>query len=239
MSTLDGPGVRTVVFLQGCNMFCRYCHNIDTNKRGLGTVYEANKLCAEILRNREYWGKEGGVTFTGGEPLCQSEFLLEILKILKQESVNIVIDTNLNAEFETDIEPLIHYVDLWMISLKHIDANVHRELTGVGNELILNNFRLLDSELNVLNRNKTTCKKQFRIRYVVIPNITNTKQVVLATKKFIAGLSNVESVELLPYSRIGRHKWIEIYGKYDFEEVREPAKEEMDEIRELIYYDID
>ncbi len=228
--TLDGPGVRTVVFLQGCPNRCKYCHNVDSAIEKGGREYSVEQLVKEVLRNREYWTingeTRGGVTFSGGEPLYQSEFLLECIKELKKEKVHVVVDSSATAPFEV-IEALVPYVDLWMISIKHMDNEIHKELIGRENTQIFSNIKRLNSLLTSLN-------KQIRVRFVIIPGITDDDQHLNKLGEFIKEITNLEKVELLPYSTIGKGKWIEIFGEYHLEGVREGTMEDYERVKKIL-----
>ena len=234
--TLDGPGVRTVVFLQGCPNRCKFCHNPDSVLMSGGKPYTPEELVALVSKNKEYWETyseeeklsgivKGGVTFSGGEPLMQSEFLAEVVPLLKQQGIHVVIDSSANASIE-EIEMLAKDVDLWMISIKQMFDAIHRELVGVTNQNILKNIKALDSFLTTFNEVHGT-KKKIRIRFVIIPGITDTEGHLKALGEYIKQIHNLDKVELLPYSTIGKSKWIELFGEYHLEGVPEATKEDV------------
>lgn len=243
--TLDGPGVRTVVFLQGCPNRCKFCHNPDSVVLKGGTPYTVDELVAELLKNKAYWvtysndeakssDVKGGVTFSGGEPLMQSEFLTEVAKKLKSEGVHVVVDTSSNASFE-EIQSVMPYVDLWMISVKQMFDAIHQELVGVSNVCILDNIKKLDEHLTIYNADSThKAKKQIRIRFVIIPGITNTELHLKALGEFVKGIKNLETMELLPYSTIGRSKWIELFGEYHLEGVPEATRQDVEQVKSIL-----
>lgn len=231
--TLDGPGVRTVVFMQGCPNRCIYCHNVDCAIPEGGTEYSPQELISEVLKNKEYWNEygsntvKGGITFSGGDPLFQPEFLKECVAELKERiKVHIAVDTSAASDF-TNIEKLIPKVDLWMISIKHMDSESHTELVGRGNEEILKNISTLDEKL-------VNTGKQIRIRFVIIPGYTDSDEHLNTLGGFVRTIRNLEKVELLPYSRIGRHKWVEIFGKYKLENVPEPTAEDVERVKKIL-----
>lgn len=241
--TLDGPGVRTVVFLQGCPNRCKFCHNPDSVLMKGGTPYTVEALVEEVLKNKPFWENyagqtdqpqsiKGGVTFSGGEPMMQAEYLTAVVKELKKHDVHVVVDTSANASFE-EISAIAPYVDLWMISVKQMFDAVHQELVGVSNKKILSNILGLDKHLSQFNKEHGT-KKQIRIRFVIIPKITDTPEHLHELGKFIKKIKNLEKVELLPYVTIGRGKWIELFGEYHLEGVPEATSEDVTKTKAIL-----
>ena len=159
LGTLDGPGLRTVVFLQGCPLKCKYCHNIDCATKEKGKQIDHTEVVERVMKNREYWNGSGGVTLSGGEPTFQPEFLYEILKVLHEKGVHTAVDSCLVTKREV-IDNLLPVTSYWMVSIKHMDDEVHKELTGSSNKLIFENVQYLDSLLK---------DKRLRIRFLVIP----------------------------------------------------------------------
>ncbi|HCJ94476.1 MAG TPA: pyruvate formate lyase 1-activating protein [Sphaerochaeta sp.] len=221
---VDGPGLRTVVFFQGCPLACKFCHNPDCAIRSGGTEYSAENLSQLLLKNAPYWEAQGadgerkitgGITFSGGEPTLQTPFLVELCKLLKQHSVHIAMDTCLFT-IQDNMDQLLPYVDEWMISIKHLDSEKHQQLTGVKNERIQENIFYLDS--------KTV---SYRLRFVIIPGYTDDEQHFIQLAEFVKKLQSVKLLELLPYGSHGKYKWIEATGKYPLEGVREATKEDV------------
>lgn len=233
---LDGPGVRTVVFLQGCPNRCQFCHNVDVAVIKGGKEYTVKELVDEIMKNKEYWKQYseldnsvgGGVTFTGGEPLYQSDFLLETVQELKKLGVHVVIDSSAFADFP-EIEKLHSLVDLWMISVKHMDNAVHEKLVGNPNDGILKNIKDLDNLYSQLGK-----EKMIRIRFVIIPGVTDSEEHLKQLGEYIKGIKNLQVVELLPYSTIGKDKWYEIFGEYHLEGVREANQDDVNRVKEIL-----
>ena len=225
LGTLDGPGVRTVVFMQGCPLKCQFCHNSDCIPMSDKNRMTSDQLVAQLLRNRHYWNSDtnpnGGVTFSGGEPMLQATFIKECALALESEKVHIVVDTSLFTSRES-INVLLPYVDLWMVSLKHLDAKVHKELTGVPNEAILENLKDLDL---ILTGDK------LRIRYLVIPTITDSIEYQDRLAEYIKGLKHLESLEILPYGDHGKYKWIERTGEYLFAHIPVATSEQIATIK--------
>ncbi len=221
--TLDGPGLRTVVFFQGCPLKCQFCHNLDcTLSKIKGEEYTLKKLTEKVLKNKAYWGDKGGVTVSGGEPTFQPEFLLDFLKELKSVGVNTAIDSCLFTSKKI-LESVSSYVDYWMVSVKHMDKDKHKELTGVTNTMVLENIQYLDKQL--------VRGKSLRIRFVVIPGITDSIDHIRELGKFISRLKHLDHVELLPYGSHGAYKWEEIFGKYPLEDIREATSKDLKEVK--------
>ena len=217
---VDGPGIRFVVFLQGCPMRCKYCHNPDTWKLDAGKDMSVRELMTEILKYRHYFGSDGGVTVSGGEPLVQIDFVIELFKALKAEGIHTCIDTSgasFNQEIIAKIDELLSYTDLVLLDIKHIDNNMHKELTGLNNDNILRFAEYLDSK-----------KIPVWIRHVIVPTITTDEKYLMSLKMFIDTLSNVEKVEVLPYHTLGVAKYKELDIPYPLEGVEAPTKKEME-----------
>ncbi len=218
--TVDGPGIRFVVFMQGCPLRCKYCHNPDSWKVGEGEIRTVSDLTQEIIKYKNYFGKTGGVTVSGGEPLLQIEFVIELLKSVKRYGIHTAVDTsgftfNENNEQTVKLfEELNKYVDLYLLDIKHIDDGVHKDLTGVSNKNTLAFAKWLDK-----NNKKTW------IRHVLLENYTDNDEYLKKTKEFIATLSNVEKVEVLPYHTMGEVKYQKLGIDYALKGVTPPTKE--------------
>ena len=217
--SVDGPGVRFVLFLQGCKMRCQYCHNPDTWKLGIGEEKSAREILDFALRYQSYWGDEGGITVSGGEPLLQIDFLLEFFKLAKAEGVHTTIDTagwpfTHKEPFFSKFKELMDYTDLVMLDLKHIDDDKHRVLTKQSNATILDCARYLDE-----------IHKDVWIRHVLVPGHTDDDQALQRLSDFISTLHNVRRVEVLPYHSFGMHKWQELGLKYELTDVTAPTAE--------------
>lgn len=222
MSVVDGPGIRYVVFMQGCNLRCKFCHNIDATQMKENMLFTPEVLAKKIINAREYFeASKGGVTFSGGEPLLQSKFLIEVCKILKKENIHIAIDTAGNFDITEDIKELLKYVDLVLLDIKHIDNEKHKYMTGVPNTKILKFAKYL-SENNI----------KMWIRIVYMPGFTDEGKDKL--KEYIHSLKTVEKIEVLPYHTMGVFKWKDLGLKYELEDMKEPTKEESDEFYKYI-----
>lgn len=198
---VDGSGIRFVIFLHGCNMRCAYCHNPDTwaIKHGF-TEATADDLLVQALRYKPYWGKQGGITVSGGEPLLQIDFLIELFKLAKARSINTAIDTsgqpftNTGAWF-AKFKELMKYTDTVLLDLKQIDEAKHVQLTGHTNENIIDMFKFLNK-----------IKKPVWVRYVLVPGWTDSKEDLAVASEFLKKLKNVKRIDVLPYHTLGVHK---------------------------------
>lgn len=222
--SVDGPGVRFVIFLQGCNMRCRYCHNPDTwelPKVG-GCGYKqmtSEALIKQALRYKSYWGNEGGITVSGGEPLLQIDFLIELFKLAKANGISAVLDTAgqpfINEEsFLKKLDELMKYTDLVMLDIKHIDSDAHKKLTGHTNENIIEFAKYL----NKIN-------KPVWIRHVLVPGISDDEKNLRGIRAFLDTLSNVKKIEILPYHTLGTFKWERLGIEYTLKDINPPTKE--------------
>ncbi len=220
-SKVDGPGIRYVVFLQGCNLRCKFCHNPDTWNVNEGYEITAEELAKNIINAKEYLKlSNGGVTFTGGEPLLQIDFLIEVCKILKKENIHIAIDTAGNFDINTNrFKELCKYVDLFLFDIKHIDNEEHINLVGVSNEKILKMATFISNMMKI----------KMWIRIVYIPDITDKNNAFKRYKEFIQSLESVEKVQILPYHEMGKYKWEKLGIKYKLNDVRPPTNEEVKE----------
>ena len=226
---VDGPGVRFVVFLQGCTMRCKYCHNPDTWDKCGGEVKTAEELFNNVYKYRNYWGDKGGVTVSGGEPLLQMEFVTELFKLAKEKNIHTVIDTSgqpfcRDEEWLEKFEELMKVTDLVMLDLKEMDSEKHRELTGFGNENILDMARWLSDN-----------GKDMWLRHVLVPELTDDEAGLIEMDKFISSLNNVKRVEILPYHTLGLVKWQSLGIKYPLDGVRTPTADEKKRAEELLH----
>lgn len=226
--SVDGPGIRYVIFLQGCRMRCKFCHNADTWKIEEGSR-RAEDVLKDALRYKSYWKKGGGITVSGGEPLLQLDFLLELFQRAKKQGVHTVLDTCGNPftreePFFSKFQELMKVCDLVLLDIKHIDEEAHRELTGWTNRNILDMAQYL-SDMNV----------PVWIRHVLVPGINDQEEQLKRLDAFISVLSNVERVEILPYHTLGVYKWKELGMAYPLEGVEPPTKEQQEYARRLLH----
>lgn len=207
---VDGPGIRLVVFMQGCTLRCAYCHNPDTWQIGVGRQMSPNQIIEQYQRNRQFY-KNGGITVSGGEPLLQIDFVSELFSCAKQKNIHTCIDTSgavFNPNDTKDFDKLIQYTDLVLLDIKHINNKKHIDITGKGNGNILDFARYLD-------RNNV----DVWIRHVVVPDLTDSESDLAELGKFIATLKNVKALDVIPYHTYGVNKYAELGIKYRLENV--------------------
>lgn len=226
--TVDGPGIRFVVFLQGCPLRCKYCHNPDTWGVG-GKEYSPQEVALQALKYKNYFGDKGGVTVTGGEPLLQIDFVLELFALLKKQGIHTCVDTS-GILFRRDdtqtlekYQKLLSLTDLFLLDIKHIDDTACKDLTGQSNVHTLDFARFLSE-----NGKKTW------IRQVLVPNITDGEEDLKKTRAFIDTLSGVEKVEVLPYHTMGVVKYEKLGIAYPLAGVEAPTKEKVAWAREIL-----
>lgn len=225
----DGPGVRFIVFMQGCHMRCRYCHNPDTWKMDGGDEVTADEILKRALRFKPYWGKDGGITISGGEPLLQIDFVIELFKKAKELGINTCIDTAGNPftkeePFFSKFEELMKYTDLLLLDLKEINPARHKALTGFDNSNIIEMAKYL-SEIN----------KPVWIRHVLVPEHSDFDEDLDALGDFIDTLSNVDRVEILPYHTLGKFKWENLGIPYTLESISPPSAERIENAKNRIH----
>ena len=224
----DGPGVRYIVFLKGCNMRCRYCHNPDTWAKEGGEQLTPEETLTKALRYRNYWKNNGGITVSGGEALLQIDFVTELFRLAKEKGVHTCLDTSGNPftreeAFYSKFEELMHVTDLFLLDIKHIDDDMHRKLTGQTNVNILDMARCLSDN-----------GKAMWIRHVLVPGFTDDEDQLRRLRSFIDTLKTVERVEVLPYHTLGVFKWKELGIPYTLEEVQPPSAEQIRRAKELL-----
>lgn len=223
LGTLDGPGIRFVVFLQGCKLRCLYCHNPETWNLNSKDAIEISpqELVEKVEKYKNYYGEDGGVTFSGGEPLLQPEFLLECLKLCKEKNIHTCLDT---AGFGFgDYEEILKYTDLVILDVKAVESEEYTKVTG---QKIQKFFEFLEA---VQNNNK-----KLWLRQVVVPGINDDKIHMEKLKRFASTIKNVEKVELLPYKKIGVHKYKTLNLKYRLNGVEELSQEKLDALNSYL-----
>lgn len=230
--SVDGPGIRYIYFLHGCPLRCKFCHNPDTWANAKATMeLTPQEALDKALRYKSYWGEDGGITVSGGEPLLQIDFLIELFKLAKKEGVNTCIDTSggnftRSEPFFSKFNELMKYTDLLLVDIKHINSAEHKELTGKPNENILDMAKYL-SDIN----------KPVWIRHVLVPGISDKDEYLIELNKFIETLCNVKKVEVLPYHTLGIFKWEELNLEYPLEGVNPPSQDRVDNANKLLHTD--
>lgn len=227
--TVDGPGTRYVVFVQGCPMRCAYCHNPDTWSMTAGELMDPEYIYEQYLRNEPFYRNGGGVTVTGGEPLMQVDFLIDLFTIFKQNGVHTCIDTSgiafnpKNEEWMGKLDKLMTLTDLVMLDIKHIDPEKHKELTSQPNENILKFAEYL-SKKNI----------DTWIRHVVVPGITDDDEYLYKLGYFIGGLSSLRALDVLPYHTMGKAKYDKLGIDYILKDVPPMDKGEVIKKKQVI-----
>ena len=222
--TVDGPGIRFVLFLQGCHLQCKFCHNRDTWDIKGGEYKTLDDIFEKIKRYKNYMMLSGGgVTVTGGEPLLQVKFLIELFKKLKAEGFHTCIDTSGIVAITDDVKEVLKYTDLVLLDIKHIDDEKCKKLVGVSNQRELEFAKYL-SENNV----------KMWIRQVLVPGYTDDEEDLKKLKKFIKSLKTVENVQILPYHSMGKYKWEKLGLNYELENVRDGNQEDVDRAKKIL-----
>lgn len=226
--SVDGPGIRFLIFLQGCPMRCQFCHNPDSWKTGTGEERTADELLDQAERFRAYWGDKGGITVSGGEALMQIDFLLELFEKAKQRGIGTCLDTSAQlftrkVPFFEKFERLMELTDTVLLDIKHIDDEEHRKLTRHSNANILDCARYL-SEID----------KPVWIRHVLIPGITDKDEYLFRLRDFLSTLHNIERIEVLPYHTLGVYKYEKLGIDYPLKDVQPPAAERVANANDIL-----
>ena len=226
LGTVDGPGIRFVLFMGGCPLRCQYCHNPESWFLDRCKEYSVEDIVKLVEKNKSYYMVNGGVTISGGEPLVQLDFLIELCRVLKENGYNVAIDTSgylFNWENIDKFDELIKWVDLFLLDIKQINPNKHKKLTGVSNESVLKFARYLD-------RNG----KKVWIRYVLVPDLTDNELDMFRLRDFIDSLGNVDRVEVLPYHNMGIEKYKKLGIDYVLEKTPLPTEESINRAEEIL-----
>ena len=221
---VDGPGIRFVIFTQGCNLKCKYCQNRDTWNHKGGTLFTVADVINKIERYKNYIiPSGGGVTVSGGEPLLHVKFLITLFKQLKKLNISTAIDTSGVFNITDEIKELIELTDLFLLDIKCINDEICKDLTGVSNKKELEFAKYL-SENN----------KDMWIRQVLVPGYTDKEEDLLKLKKFLSTLKTVKKVEILPYHDMGKFKWTNLGFNYPLEGVRVATNEDVKKTKKIL-----
>ena len=219
--TVDGPGIRYVLFLSGCELRCCFCHNPDTWRQGIQTISTA-KVLADILRYRHFYDASGGgLTLSGGEPLLQSQFVVELLSACRVHRIHTIIDTAGYYD-QQNITDILPYTDAALFSIKVVDPQKHRWLAGFDNAQIISNLNYMTQHLNVT------------LRYVVIPGVTNLPKDIQELINLIHSLPRPVTIELLPYHTYGRQKWQSLKMNYTLDHIPEASPSDVTTVAERL-----
>lgn len=222
LGTVDGPGIRFVVFLQGCNLRCGCCHNPDTWDLDGGTRYTAEEIAAKAARYKEYFGKLGGITLSGGEPLLQSEFCYELFLLCHKDGINTCLDTS-GSILNDNIKKLLTVTDRVLLDIKYTSDEQYREFAGCGMEKPLEFLAYLEHQ-----------KIPVTLRQVIIPTLTDDTQNIKRLKEIADRHPVVDKIELLPFRKICQTKYDNIGLEFRFSHLPEPTRDKMQELNSLI-----
>lgn len=211
---LDGPGIRYVLFMQGCPLHCLFCHNPDTWNMNEGKRVSTDEVLDDILKYRSFI-KKGGVTLSGGEPLLQAEFCAELFVKCKAAGIHTAIDTSGNVPLN-DAKKVIDETDLVLLDIKSLDNELCRKITGSGNENALNMLKYCEE-----------IGKDVWIRHVLVPGITLNRELLDDLAEYLRQFTCISRIELLPFHKLGEYKWKQLKIQYTLEDTREPTKEEI------------
>jgi len=221
MGTFDGPGLRLVVFLQGCNFRCLYCANPDTIAVGEGIATEPEEIVRMALSQKAFFGKKGGITFSGGEPTLQAKMLIPIFRKLKEEGIHTCLDSN-GSLWNEDVEELFGLTDLVLLDVKQFNAVRHRALTGHSNEQTLRTASWLENQ-----------GKPFWLRYVLVTGYSDFEEDIISLGETLGSYRMIQRVEILPYHTLGVHKYEAMKQKYLLQEVKENTPEQIEHAADL------
>ncbi len=216
---VDGPGIRTIVFFNGCMLRCKYCHNPEMWHKKENN-YTPEELTKKILRNKPYFQEKGGVTFAGGEPLLHSKFIIETAKLLKKENIHIAIDTA--GVGLGDYEELLQYVDLVLLDIKHTNKEGYKDITGI-------ELQEVENFIEVLNKHN----KPIWIRQVIVPGIMDNEKYLNSLVEYLKHIKNIERIDFLPYHNLGAEKYKTLNLDYPYKDKPNVDKTKCDELYQL------
>ena len=223
LGAVDGPGIRFVIFMQGCNLKCKYCQNRDTWDINSGTGYTVKEVIEKIMRYKNYMvASNGGVTLSGGEPLLQQDFVIALFQELKKQNISTCIDTSGMFGITDKIKQIVDLTDVFLLDIKSINDETCKYLTGFSNKQELE-FAKYVSEKN----------KRLWIRQVLVPGITDKKEDLLQLKEFLDSL-NVEKFEFLPYHNLGKYKWEKLGLPYELEDIRTANNDDVKRAKKIM-----
>lgn len=222
LGALDGPGIRYVVFLQGCNLRCGCCHNPDTWDTQGGTVYTPTEIVNKALRFREYFGSQGGITLSGGEPLLQAEFCTEVFRLCHEKGINTCLDTS-GSILSSKIRELLSHADRVLLDIKYTTEEMYRKYVGCSLEKPLEFLSYLDEK-----------KISATLRQVIIPSLNDTSENIEELKKIISRYSCIDKTELLPFKKICQVKYDDMGLAFPFENIPVPTKEQMQKLENML-----
>lgn len=221
--TVDGPGIRFVIFMQGCHLQCKYCQNRDTWNTHAGKLVSLEELLKKIKKYVNYIKPTGGVTVTGGEPLLQAAFLVTLFQKLKELNIHTAIDTSGMVEITPEIKKLLDLTDLVLLDIKHIDDEKCKQLVGHSNQKELAFAKYLSNN-----------QIPMWIRQVIIPGVTDDEKDLYKLKDFLSTLKTIQRIELLPYHDLGKFKWTDSGYTYELENIRTATEEDIQRAKKIL-----
>lgn len=221
LGTYDGPGIRLVVFLQGCNFKCLYCANPDTITCDGGTLTDPAEIVRKAVSEKAFFGKKGGVTFSGGEPTVQAKELIPLFKMLREKGINICVDTN-GGILNEEVKELFSLTDLVLLDIKEFNPERHRNITGVSNKKTLETAAWLEEN-----------GIRIWLRYVLVPGYSDFEEDIKALGEHFQSYKMVQRIEILPYHTLGAHKYESLGKKYELKGVKLNTPEQLARAREL------
>lgn len=223
LGAVDGPGIRFVIFMQGCNLKCKYCQNRDTWDINLGSAYTVKEVIEKIMRYKNYMvASNGGVTLSGGEPLLQQDFVISLFQELKKQNISTCIDTSGMFGITDKIKQIVDLTDIFLLDIKSINDETCKNLTGFSNKQELEFAKYVSGK-----------NKRLWIRQVLVPGITDKKEDLLELKKFLNSI-NVEKFEFLPYHNLGKYKWEKLGLSYELEDVRTANNDDVKRAKKIM-----
>ena len=223
MGLVDGPNIRTVIFMQGCPLRCLFCHNPDTWQKESNFKLTSKEVVDEVRKYRSYIEMGGGVTFSGGEPLLQSEFLLETLKLCKKAGFHTCIDTSGTGYSKKYLDEILKYTDLVILDIKAIEEENYKKITKQSMDM----FNYFKERLDISGN-------KLWLRQVIIPGINDNTDYILKLKEYVKQFNNVEKIELLPYHTLGLEKYKKLNIEYELQGIEDMDKEKCKELEELL-----
>ena len=225
---VDGPGVRSVLFLAGCPFRCLFCHNPDSwefSKKNPITPEEAYK---KLIRYKPYWRDNGGVTISGGEPLAQLDFIIELSRLFHNEGISVAIDTsgatfNMSEAYLKKFDELLQVTDLFLLDIKAVDSSLHKKITGKDNKNVLELFSYLDKN-----------NYPIWVRHVLVPTLSDNDERLRETHEFLSKFKNIRRVEVLPYHTLGTFKYDLLKIEYPLKDVPAPTKERVENAEKIL-----
>lgn len=223
MGLVDGPGIRVVIFMQGCPLRCFFCHNPDTWNKNENYLTTSKEVVDTVRKYRSYIEENGGITLSGGEPLYQSAFTLDILKKSKKSGINTCLDTSGVGYDKNLLDDILKYTDLVILDIKSIYEDKYLKMTGKNMD-----------EFNYFLKKVQDMDKKLWLRQVIVPDINDNIDYINDLKKYISKIKNVEKIELLPYHTMGKEKYKKLNLKYRLEDTLSMDKEKLKELEKVL-----